>query len=125
MREPDFHLPGYLMRWYLIPRNRFCNLYLHRIYGSDARVVHDHPWWSISICLCGRMIEHFGIGGQRSRRIHRFVPILRSPVWLHWLEIVDGRPVWTLFLTGPYLRDWGFFVPGRGWISHREYRQDL
>ena len=33
---------------------------------------------------------------------------------LHRLEVVEG-PVWTLFITGPKERDWGFMMPDGTW----------
>lgn len=133
MRPPDFVLPGYLSRWYVWPRNRWCNLYLHRIEGSDTdRDLHDHPWWSMSICLAGTMREHMTT--QRapyytilawhhiSRLIPRFLPIFRRPEHMHRLEIVRG-PVWTLFLTGPHVRDWGFLT-ALGWVHHDKYVEE-
>ncbi|MBX8687810.1 hypothetical protein GO011_10265, partial [Mycobacterium sp. 20091114027_K0903767] len=43
----------YLQRWYLIPRNRYCNIYLHRFIASDDPTCHDHPWWFASLLLHG------------------------------------------------------------------------
>lgn len=70
MRKPDVVIGGaddpYLERWWIIPHNRFCNLYLH----------------------------HF----------------LRRATFTHRIELTNG-PVWTLFLTGPKVREWGFHCP--------------
>lgn len=59
-RPPDFEVgDGYLGRWFIIPRNRWFNVYLHRFTGSDDdRALHDHPWWSLSIMLAGALDEH-------------------------------------------------------------------
>ena len=48
----------YLTRFFLIPRNRWCNLYLHRYDGPDYRFygLHDHPWWSLSIRIWGKFL---------------------------------------------------------------------
>ena len=48
-RKPDFIIGGhdapYLLRWWLIPRNRFFNVYVHQFLRSDDdRALHDHPW---------------------------------------------------------------------------------
>ena len=48
-REPDFIIGGheapYLRRHWLIPRNRFFNIYVHEFLRSDDdRALHDHPW---------------------------------------------------------------------------------
>ena len=61
-RPPDFIIgkPGspYMRRWYVIPRNRWFNIYLHNIVRSDDnRALHDHPWWNLSILLKGSYRE--------------------------------------------------------------------
>lgn len=117
MRAPDKIIDGdYLWRWYLIPRNRFFNIYLHRFGRSDYdRALHDHPWASVSLLLKGEMIEHSFKG---IKHIYRFLPVFRSAKFAHRLELVKG-PVWTLFITGPKQRSWGFYCPN-GWKHWRE-----
>lgn len=112
MREPNIKIGGdYLWRWYLIPRNRFFNIYLHKFMRSDDdRALHDHPWWSLSFLLKGELLEH---NFRCKRHIPRWIPILRSAKFAHRLELVKG-PVWTLFITGPRIRQWGFYCP-QGW----------
>ena len=48
-RPADFVIGGaerpYLRRWWVIPRNRLFNVYLHQFLRSDDdRALHDHPW---------------------------------------------------------------------------------
>ena len=63
-RKPDFVVRArdgsvYLRRWWLIPRNRWCNLYLHQFLASDdERALHDHMYFSASLMLWGAYIEH-------------------------------------------------------------------
>ncbi|MGH3970512.1 MAG: hypothetical protein ACRDTV_20930, partial [Mycobacterium sp.] len=53
----DLEAP-YLLRWYLLPRNRHLNIYLHHFHRSDdPDVLHDHPWDFVSILIAGRYIE--------------------------------------------------------------------
>lgn len=109
----------YLHRWHLIPRNRFFNIYLHKFVGNDdARALHDHPWWSFSIRLKGKLREHYRPMDnqiwwvQRSRMAPRLC--FRSPTFAHRLELIDKKPAWTLFITGPVIRLWGFHC-GNKW----------
>ncbi|MEN4464828.1 hypothetical protein VXE65_22690 [Mycolicibacterium conceptionense] len=51
------HGAPYLQRWYLIPRNPLCNIYLHRFVASDDPTCHDHPWWFASLILAGGYAE--------------------------------------------------------------------
>lgn len=123
---------NYMTRWHLIPRNRFCNVYLHRYVGSDdGRACHDHPWGSVSFLLKGKLREiipydnAFGTGRFHGfhlfyvRSIRRFVPVFRSAKHIHRLELEEG-PAWTVFLTGPVVRPW-YFHCARGMVHHREY----
>ena len=118
MREPDRKINGqYLHRWYIIPKNRFFNIYLHEFHRSDDdRALHDHPWFSLSFLLKGEIREH---QYANVRYVPRFWPIFRSAKFAHRIEIVKG-PVRTLFITGPRMRVWGFY-PKEGWISSAEF----
>lgn len=114
-RNPDFIIGSmwnpYLLRWFVIPRNTVFNIYLHCIIrNDDDRALHDHPWWNLSIILKGSYREIMP-NGQRVLR--RGSIRLRRPIAAHRLEVVDG-PVWTLFITGPRVREWGFYCP-QGW----------
>jgi hypothetical protein len=63
MVRPDFIIGGtenpYLLRWWVIPRNRWFNIYPHHMLrDDDPRALHDHPWWNVSIVLKGGYMEH-------------------------------------------------------------------
>lgn len=111
-RSPDFTIgsPGnpYLHRWWIIKRNNFFNIYLHHFLRSDDdRALHDHPWWNLSVLLTGRYLEHIPHGVKVRRRGQL---VLRKATHRHRVELIDG-PVWTLFITGPKIREWGFWCP--------------
>ena len=119
MRKPDVVINGnYLKRWFIVPRNRFFNIYLHCFGESDDdRALHDHPWWSVSFLLKGELIEH---KIATRRHIPRFLPIIRSAKSAHRLELIKG-PAWTVFITGPRVRSWGFHCPKVGWRHWRDF----
>lgn len=128
-RPPDFIVGGkedpYLMRWWVIPRNRFFNVYLHHFMRSDDdRALHDHPWWNLSILLKGEYTEHtIAAGGVHRAVIRRAGQFkFRGAKSAHRIELHNG-PCWTLFLTGPTLRTWGFHCP-RGWRPWKEFVDD-
>lgn len=111
---------NYLERWHLVPRNRFVNVYLHKFSGSDDdRALHDHPWPSLSFLLKGKLREFYRVGERGNlklnavRSIKRFRPVYRSSQHAHRLDLL-GEPAWTLFITGPKVREWGFLCPN-GW----------
>lgn len=105
----------YLFRWKLIPMNRLLNVYLHLFVRSDRDVAHDHPWDNLSIILQGSYTEN-AYGKSLIRKPFR--PIFRTAESSHRLE-VSGL-VWSLFITGPKRRSWGFYAP-EGWIPWRKF----
>lgn len=120
MRKPPDKVIGarYMKRWHLIRRNRWFNIYLHRLDGPDGGPhLHDHPWWCLSIVLSGYYLERREDGEtRRARKV-----MLRRPEAAHRIDQVSNEPCWTLFLTGPRLREWGFHTE-RGWIAASDYR---
>ena len=73
-RPPDYIIGGkeqpYMLRWWVIPRNRWFNIYLHYFLRSDDdRALHDHPWFNVSILLDGGYTEHtIAEGGVNVRK---------------------------------------------------------
>lgn len=119
-READQVIGGaerpYMFRWFVIPRNRWFNIYFHHFVRSDEdRALHDHPWINFSYLLEGEYVEHtIAKGGVNMRQ--RFVAgdfKFRFATYAHRIELTDG-PCWTLFVTGPKFRKWGFHCPN-GW----------
>ena len=114
--KPHFQIPGYLNRWHLIPRNRWFNIYLHQFVGADHGAhAHDHPWWNMTIKLWG---DYGEIGLSRAGMLGERI-IVRAAADCHKIVDVDA-PCWTLFITGPVVRDWGFWVDGK-WVKHTEH----
>lgn len=118
-RPPDLVIGfDYLRRWHLVPHSRWCNIYLHNIrHSDDDRALHDHPWANISIILRGSYREHTPHGTfLRSR----WSVIFRRATARHRLLLEDGCDVWTLFITGPKIREWGFWCP-QGFVPWYNY----
>lgn len=125
-RDPDFIIGSadnpYMLRWWVIPRNRLFNIYLHQFLRSDDdRALHDHPWWNLSWILEGTYTEHtIASGGvHHHKRYEQGALRFRAPRTAHRVELTGG-PCWTLFITGPVLRTWGFHCPN-GWRPWREF----
>lgn len=139
------HLGGYMRRW--IARCPQGTLRLHNIRTSDAgRDFHDHPFDFTSLILRGGYIEHvpgckcwvdyadttnlarmirlYGKKFFESNPCRYFGPgsiIRRKAEDFHRLDLVNGE-AWTLVLTGPYRRMWGFQTD-KGWIPYQEYQR--
>lgn len=133
----------YLLRWWVWKRNKWLNLYLHRILRSDDdRALHDHPWVNLSYIVEGEYNEvtppdtDDGFGFKRTLRKQGTFKA-RLPQALHRLELVDdvimstvfggatvlsAKPCTTLFMTGPRVRVWGFQCP-KGWVKWTDFTQ--
>lgn len=148
-RQPDFIIGGaerpYLRRHWLLPRNRFLNIYVHEFLRSDDdRALHDHPWlfnasWLIDGCYVEHTIAEGGVQ-HRTQRVggdwkfrwgpapHR-VEIQTMADLLEdggiegaqvWPWNAEPLPCWTVFITGPVVRTWGFHCPRR-WVPWQEF----
>lgn len=126
----------YMLRWYVVPRNPFLNVYLHKFLRSDDdRAKHDHPWWFVSLLISGGYIEHLERDGV-TQTIYRGSPSIafRRATDRHIVELYedfDGEgpfPCWTIVITGPRIREWGFwcpngFVPWQEFVDGRDHGQ--
>lgn len=107
----------YLTRWYIAPRNKHGNCYLHiQTRSDDDRALHDHPWQNMSVILAGGYDEVIGdaFGNELAtvRRQEGDV-VQRDTTWTHRLIMPEWNTLgytMTLFTTGPKVRDWGFWV---------------
>ncbi len=122
-RKPDFIIgredDPYLLRWYVIPKNRRFNIYFHHFLRSDDdRALHDHPWKSMSVILSAGYLEHMPAGAEY--RPSGYVGV-RLATAAHRVELTNG-PAWTLFITGPKVRDWGFACQ-KGWKPWQEFTE--
>ena len=99
----------YLVRIYLLPRNRWCGVFLHRFISSDREGLHSHPWPFWSMVLCGWIRER-RFGGVTVRGPGHMM--LRAPSTFHRMEVAPGPECWTLFIHGPRVSEWGFLPAG-------------
>lgn len=129
-REPDLYIGGkdnpYLVRWHLIPRNPFFNIYVHQFLRSDDdRALHDHPWlFNMSWLMKGSYLEHLPDGSMEIRM--EGDKVFRWGSAPHRVELIPMwagyglRRCWTLFITGPVVREWGFYCP-KGWVPWKVF----
>jgi hypothetical protein len=118
-RKPNFIIGDedapYLRRWWIVPRNHFFNIYLHQFLRSDDdSALHDHMYVNVSYLLEGTYVEHTIAQGGVNHEKRYFAGNLRFrlPWTAHRIEV--DQPCWSLFITGPRVRDWGFHCP-KGW----------
>lgn len=127
----DQNNPTY-WRWFVIPRNRFINVYLHNFLKDDEEHLHDHRAANISFRLQGCYFEERFVcrpqPGQplpptirRFQRHHSLT--FRLPSTPHRVVLLrddEGQPIpcWSMFIKFPDVREWGFWCPGlRGRFS--------
>ena len=124
---------GYLKRMPLLPRNKWCKVYLHRYFGDDDLTygLHDHPWNSVSFKLNNKKMReiYFIDNVEKYYPQHHFHPVYGKifiPDYkratsknLEWMEYRDAAyahaiagiepGALTLFIAGPRIREWGFW----------------
>lgn len=104
---------------------------IHHIKRSDNdRAFHDHPWWYVTLLLRGGYFEvqpkykqGLYCGETHTWRRPGTVLFRRAKSW-HRLVLVNGSSAWTLFITGPKTRAWGFLAEPRHKIYWRDYLKD-
>ncbi len=117
----------YMRRWYLLVFPKLFSIRVHHIMQPDLdRWPHDHPWSFISIIIRGGYIEEwcrrdeFNLFGDKwgtrrcSRR--RFLNLKRKTDLHKITEFIRPGGAWTLIITGPEGREWGFMT-NEGWVS--------
>lgn len=109
---------------------------------QDADLPHDHPWPFLTFivrggyddivrCACQRMPSYIadeiertgeywcpacgGLGLVVGERLSAPCVRLRRATHAHQTR-TDHRGAWTLVVTGPRLREWGFWRDGRWWV---------
>ena len=126
--EPD---KTYLRRWRVIQTPWFA-IYLHKIFLPDRdRPMHDHPFNFWSLILKGGYEERVNRTVWQAELGWENMVITNS--WRAWswhkMSIIDCHnidrlyesPTWSLVFVGRRQKDWGFVVPGEGWVQHKEY----
>lgn len=108
----------YLRRWRF--ETPWFSIRLHHWFHSDDnRNVHDHPWNFYTLILKGSYTDESPKGSQRVSAGHIYY---RSAEHAHWVHLDPNTTVWTLVLTGPKIRRWGFWISARNkWTKAYKY----
>jgi hypothetical protein len=96
-----------MQRWCLL--TPLLSIRLHHFLRPDEhRHPHDHPWWFITLVLKGGYVDRAMINGiEHADTLKRFSIRFRPALHRHWVDTQDS---WTLILTGPVSRKWGFWI---------------
>ena len=91
---------------------------IHRFVASDPdRGLHDHPWrWAVALLLAGsydELIVPRADAPRAERQRRRLRPLdlnWINPRRFHRVLLAPGSDTWTLFVTGPRSKTWGFLA---------------
>lgn len=121
----------YLRRFYIVKTPWF-EIMLHQFYMSDRGTYHDHPWGSYGRILATGYYEWLCDGIEKGEPVNPHKVFRKPGDWggrpaanathndprsFHKVELAPGTEgkVWTLFMTGPRVRDWGFLSVDQMW----------
>ncbi len=92
-------------RWEVV-RCRWFSLLLHHLVAETAHdMCHTHPWWFVALVVRGGYWEFASSTGWCWRRPGSL--LFRRAEWAHNV-VTDSRGMWSIVLTGPRVREWGF-----------------
>lgn len=84
--------------------------------SDDGRFFHDHPWNFITLVLRGSYVD-VSTSGRESMTLGTIR--YRSATHAHTTEVAPSG-CWTIVLTGPVVRRWGFWVKDR-WVKANKF----
>jgi hypothetical protein len=138
MQTSYFHLDDYMKRYWVTsdpkanPDQKLAGR-IHIIERPDYEdAMHDHPWENISVILHGGYIERVPVQQHQEIKLDsvEFCDIIRSTGDVihrkatdrHKIVMVDPTvQTISMFITGPWEQDWGFYDAERGKVYWREY----
>lgn len=98
----------YVIRWRL--ETKIGSIRLHHWLGpDDGRAFHDHPWWFTTLVLRGGYTDKSPAGNEHLRAGN----IRYRPAEHQHTVVPDPGGAWTLLVTGPKIRAWGFWLAGK------------
>jgi len=81
----------------------------HWLAPDDDRAKHDHPWDFTTFVLKGGYTDASPAGDEHLR-----APAIRHRAATHQHTVFpDPGGAWTVIVTGPIVRHWGFWVNGK------------
>jgi hypothetical protein len=81
----------------------------HWLAPDDDRAKHDHPWSFVTFVLKGGYTDASPSGDE-----HLKAPAIRYRDAEHQHTVFpDEGGAWTVIITGPKIRKWGFWVNGK------------
>lgn len=107
----------YVIRW--IAEAPWISVRVHHWLGpDDDRAFHDHPWSFLTFVVRGGYIDMHPGGFDML-----WAPAVRFRPALHRHTVVPHPEVgaWTVLLTGPIVRPWGFWQDGTRFVKANKW----
>lgn len=106
----------YVIRWRI--ETPWGSIRLHHWLGADdARAFHDHPWSFTTFVLRGGYVDMTPAGSEYLR-----APAVRHRGAEHRHTVLpDMGGAWTIVVTGPKVRTWGFWANGTKFIKANKW----
>ena len=136
-------VPGqpYLVRWMFECKSLFSIRLHHWLSSDDHRAPHDHSWDFVTFVLRGRYFDatpHWPwqpgeekLAGWYEEELKAGSLRYRPADHRHYVRIAPGESCWSLLLTGPHLRPFGFWVrkykrlkANKYFMSHGHHARD-
>lgn len=113
----------YVYRWRF--ESPFGSVRVHHWLGrDDDRAMHDHPWSFVTFILRGGYTEMVpserGDGSVTLKWLKAPSVHYRPADYQHMVFPNEGS-VWTVIVTGPRVRHWGFWVKGKFVKSYKYF----
>ena len=111
----------YLDRWIIYFGGTLRLHYFFR--GDDDRAFHDHPWPFITFPLSTYHEVVFnpqlGDGVPYVNTVRRWRFHYRPSSYRH--RVLDRLPFWTIVISGPYERHWGFWPKPDEYVPYEDW----
>lgn len=125
-RTPYSHLPGYMFRWWLLPRFDFLpfSIRIHHILRADSdRHLHDHDWSFRSIILSGwykeERLDRKGVRRLYYRATGTSHTFTKGD-YHRIVRVSPGGVITLVIMTKKRESKWGFLVNGVH-VNHSDY----
>ena len=109
---------GYRLDRYHLVESAAVSIRFHHVVTPDRGELHDHPWDYVTTLVAGCYLE---ITEEGSELYRAPATLIRSAEHAHRLELPEG-PCWSLIVTGPARRRWGFHTAA-GWVAWRGHER--
>lgn len=105
----------YVIRWRL--ETGLGSIRVHHWIGpDDSRALHDHPWWFCTFVIRGAYQD---ITADDRELLTAPAVRFRPALYRHY--VLPQPEAWTVLVTGPRTRKWGFWKNGTKFVKANKW----